>query len=118
MAKTQMMREAQSGLDWARGERQWNGKKKLNEEKIARGLGWFSIGLGLAQVATPRRLAKLIGVRDDHGGLLRMLGVREIASGIGILTERRPTGLLASPQARPFASPRARPLAAPLATPL
>jgi uncharacterized membrane protein len=61
----------------------------LNEEKIARGLGWFSIGLGLAEIAAPRGLAKLIGVRGDYSGLIRVLGAREIASGIGILTQRR-----------------------------
>lgn len=69
---------------------------KLNEEKIARGLGWFSISLGLAEIVAPRGLAKLIGVRGDHSGLLRMLGMREIASGIGILTRSRPDGPLAS----------------------
>jgi uncharacterized membrane protein len=64
--------------------------KRPNEEKIARGLGWFSIGLGLAEILAPGRLAKLIGVRGDHGVLLRMLGAREITSGIGILAGRRP----------------------------
>ncbi|HEY6399892.1 MAG TPA: SRPBCC family protein [Blastocatellia bacterium] len=66
-----------------------NGSKGLNEEKIARGLGWFSIGLGLAEIAAPEGLAKLIGVRGDYSGLLRMLGAREIASGVGILARRR-----------------------------
>ena len=64
--------------------------KRPNEEKIARGLGWFSIGLGLAEIVAPGRLAKLIGVRGDHSVLLRMLGAREITSGIGILAGRRP----------------------------
>ncbi|HEV2668286.1 MAG TPA: hypothetical protein VG324_25440, partial [Blastocatellia bacterium] len=64
--------------------------KTPNEEKIARGLGWFSIGRGVAQIVAPRRLAKLIGVRGNYSGLLRVLGAREIASGIGILTGRRP----------------------------
>jgi uncharacterized membrane protein len=67
-----------------------NGFGGLNKEKIARGLGWFSIGLGLAEIAAPRSLTKLIGVRRDYSGLLRALGAREIASGIGILTRRRP----------------------------
>jgi len=96
MAKRQMMRGAQFGLDWARDGRRRNGVVNLNEEKIARGLGWFSIGLGLAEIAAPRTLAKLIGVRGDHNGLLRMLGMREIASGVGILAERRPAGPLAA----------------------
>ena len=59
-------------------------------EQLSLGLGWFSIGLGLAQIAAPRGLAKLIGVRGDYSGLLRMLGAREITSGIGLLTGRQP----------------------------
>jgi uncharacterized membrane protein len=67
-----------------------NGSKKLNEEKIARGLGWFSIGLGVAEILAPRSLAKLIGLRGHHSGILRMLGAREITSGFGILAGRQP----------------------------
>jgi uncharacterized membrane protein len=58
---------------------------------LARFLGWFSIGLGLAEVAAPRGIAKLVGVRGDHHFFIRFLGMREIASGIGILTQRNPT---------------------------
>jgi len=58
---------------------------------LARALGWFGIGLGLAEVAAPRGIAKLVGVRGDHSMLIRLLGMREIASGIGILTQHRPT---------------------------
>jgi uncharacterized membrane protein len=90
MAKTKMMRDAELVAGRAEEEMPWNGLKRLNEEKIARGLGWFSIGLGLAELAAPRGLAKLIGVRGDYSGLLRMLGARKVASGIGILTGRRP----------------------------
>lgn len=57
---------------------------------LARGLGWFSIGLGLAEVIMPRRLTRLIGVRGDHDQLVRLFGMREIASGIGVLSQRRP----------------------------
>ncbi|MBD0315223.1 MAG: SRPBCC family protein [Nitrospiraceae bacterium] len=54
-------------------------------------LGWFSIGLGLLELAAPRRLARSIGV-DDHRLLVRSLGMREIISGVGILTQRQPAG--------------------------
>jgi uncharacterized membrane protein len=74
-----------------------NGSRSISraerEEKLAHALGWLSIGLGLAEIAAPRGLAKLIGVNDNRR-LLRMLGVREIASGIGILSRRRPVGWL------------------------
>jgi uncharacterized membrane protein len=71
-------------------ERQQNG---LNEEGLARGLGWFSIGLGIAELAAPRDLARSIGV-SDHRLLLRAVGLREIVTGLGILTRRRPAGWL------------------------
>jgi len=68
--------------------------KGVDDKGLARGLGWFSLGLGLAEVMAPQSVAKLIGARGDHRGLLRALGMREIASGVGILTQRRPTGWL------------------------
>lgn len=54
-------------------------------ERLARGLGWFSIALGLAETLAPRTVARAIGVRDRRLTLMA-LGAREIASGIGILT--------------------------------
>jgi uncharacterized membrane protein len=63
-------------------------------ETLARALGWFSIGLGVAQLVAPQGIARLIGVRGDHRTLTRLCGVRELASGIGILSQRRPAGWL------------------------
>lgn len=64
-----------------------------DRERIARGLGWFSIGLGLAEIMAPRTLARFLGVRN-RGILFRMMGLREIAIGIGILTQRRTSNWL------------------------
>jgi uncharacterized membrane protein len=89
MAKREITRSERSELDWS-GDGRQNGMRRPNEEKIARGLGWFSLGLGLAGIVAPRRLAKLIGLRGDHNVLFRVLGAREITSGIGILAGRRP----------------------------
>jgi uncharacterized membrane protein len=72
-----------------------SGRGPLSDpERLARGLGWFSIGLGLAQVAAPRRVARMIGVNDDdtNRNTLFAIGVREIASGVGILTRRHRAG--------------------------
>lgn len=60
-------------------------------EQLARCLGWFSIGLGLTEFLAPRALARLIGLRSEHNLLLRIFGLREMASGISILTQRHPT---------------------------
>jgi uncharacterized membrane protein len=64
-----------------------------NVECRARGLGWFSIGLGLAQIGAPRTVARFIGIDDDEETRNTMfaIGLREITSGIGILSSRRPT---------------------------
>src|SRR5579884_2626028 len=56
---------------------------------LARFLGYFSIGLGLAELLAPRTMSRLTGVRQQ--GLLQVYGVREIACGIGILASSRPT---------------------------
>jgi uncharacterized membrane protein len=67
--------------------------ESLDKERLARGLGWFSIGLGLVEIVAPRRLARFLGVRN-HGVLFRIMGLREIASGVGILSQRQRTGWL------------------------
>jgi uncharacterized membrane protein len=63
-------------------------------ERRANGLGWFSIGLGLAQIGAPRAVARLIGVSDSEETRNTMfaIGLREITSGIGILSRPRPAG--------------------------
>jgi uncharacterized membrane protein len=66
--------------------------RDVNEKRLARGLGWFSIGLGLAEVLAPRGIARIAGVRDKHTGLIRLLGLREIAHGVGIFMQKKPTG--------------------------
>ncbi|HTI36557.1 MAG TPA: SRPBCC family protein [Vicinamibacterales bacterium] len=57
------------------------------DSTLAKGLGWFSIGLGLAELAAPASVARLIGVRDDEAArrLLRAYGARELANGVAIL---------------------------------
>jgi uncharacterized membrane protein len=66
------------------------------EKRLANGLGWFSIGLGLAELAAPRHVARLIGATEEDRTLtvMRAYGVRELAAGFGILSQNRPTGWL------------------------
>jgi uncharacterized membrane protein len=59
------------------------------DEQLARALGWFSIGLGLAEIAAPGRLAELIGV-EDKPGVFRLMGLREIGHGVTILRQPWP----------------------------
>ena len=60
--------------------------------RLAQALGWFSLGLGFAQIAAPGKVAQLVGVDDNDQtiAVMRVLGVREIASGLGILTQPQP----------------------------
>jgi uncharacterized membrane protein len=71
-----------------------NSPNGLAADQLANTLGWLSLGLGLAGIAAPREVARLIGVRDDERSrdVLRTVGMREIVSGIGILTQPRPAG--------------------------
>jgi uncharacterized membrane protein len=55
---------------------------------LAQGLGWFSIALGAVAVLAPRALGSLTGVGRESGGLMRSAGVRELATGVGILSRR------------------------------
>ena len=65
-----------------------------NWERLAKGLGWFSIGLGLSELIAPGAMADFVGVRNSSGNrsVLRAYGMREIAAGIGILMQERPVG--------------------------
>lgn len=61
--------------------------------QLTHALGWFSVGLGLMQLLAPRTVARASGV-EDHPVLLRAIGMRELASGVGILNRRQPGGWL------------------------
>ncbi|HET9529514.1 MAG TPA: SRPBCC family protein [Blastocatellia bacterium] len=67
--------------------RQQIGRRDKKGQQLAQALAWLSIGLGLAEVIAPRRLARLIGLNGDHTVLIRAMGLREITSGIGILAQ-------------------------------
>jgi len=53
-------------------------------------LGWLSVGLGLTALLAPRPLGALTGL-GERSRLLRLVGGRELASGVGLLTQRRQT---------------------------
>jgi len=64
-------------------------KVQLRPEPLTRGLGWFSIALGMAELLAPRTVARAVGT--DSAGIVRLYGLRELACGIGILAFRDPT---------------------------
>jgi uncharacterized membrane protein len=56
----------------------------------ARNLGYLSLALGAGALLMPTRLARLTGL-EQHRGLLPLVGLRELASGVGLLTQSEPT---------------------------
>lgn len=83
--RTRERRSRHQTLNGAASNGRWT-----QEERLAKGLGWLGIGLGLAELAAPERLARAIGAPPGHRTLIRVMGLREIAGGVGILTQRAP----------------------------
>jgi hypothetical protein len=61
----------------------------MNEMKVARGLGWFSIGLGLTELLAGKELGRALGM-EDQAMVFRAFGVREIAAGVVVLAQENP----------------------------
>jgi hypothetical protein len=61
----------------------------MSLDGMAKGLGMFSIGLGLVELLAPRAMARAMGMRG-HETLLQAYGLREIATGIGLLASEDP----------------------------
>lgn len=62
--------------------------KATFEEKLAIGLGCFSIGLGLFQLLRPQQVSKAAGLATNPN-LMRGFGARELGTGLGILTQKK-----------------------------
>ncbi|MEA2722430.1 MAG: hypothetical protein QOH59_201 [Gemmatimonadales bacterium] len=85
-------RSADPGREQGNGGRKRNGRRQGDsDERLARALGWFSIGLGLAEITAPGKLAQMIGV-ENKPGLFRLMGLREIGHGVAILSQSWPAG--------------------------
>jgi len=61
-------------------------------DRLAKALGWFSIGLGLAEVMAPGRITRALGMQGSEA-LVRAYGVREITSGLLSLSTEKSVGL-------------------------
>ncbi len=67
------------------GREAWTGTKE--GRSLGSLLGWFSVALGAIELLAPRSLTRAIGLQPSAGTttVVRSMGVREIASGVGIL---------------------------------
>ena len=87
-----------SGSDLRRRLPEWDDVRErlpelpdVDDRAVAKGLGWVSVAIGLAEILMPRRIEKTMGLHDGQTtGILRVLGVREICHGIDILSHRDP----------------------------
>lgn len=58
----------------------------MNYKKVGLGLGFFSIGLGLIEVAAPGRLSRWLGVGNSSARtVVRLFGARELLAGAMLL---------------------------------
>ncbi|HEY0063087.1 MAG TPA: SRPBCC family protein [Telluria sp.] len=62
------------------------GRASGREQQLGTALGWISVGLGLASLLAPRAVARTAGL-PDWPLLMRAVGLREIASGVGLLRQ-------------------------------
>jgi uncharacterized membrane protein len=69
--------------------RHQSGFLDVRQERLAHGIGWFAIALGLVQLAAPNGLGRMIGV-GRRPLLMRAMGAREVLSGVGVLRSPRP----------------------------
>lgn len=65
-------------------------RRRQSAETIARGLGWFSLGLGIAELLMPRVVARVAGLQGREE-LVQAYGLREVATGLGLLSSDNPT---------------------------
>jgi uncharacterized membrane protein len=61
----------------------------VRQERLAHGLGWFAVALGMVQLLAPDGLGRMIGV-GRRPLLMRAMGAREVLSGLGVLRSPRP----------------------------
>ena len=74
------------------GSHDGNGRSS-SDERTAEFLGYFSLGLGLAEFVAPTTMARVIGVRYPDAAsrtAMRTMGLREIGHGISILRSEHP----------------------------
>jgi uncharacterized membrane protein len=62
---------------------------EVDDRQLIQALGWFSIALGAVELFAPRAVNRAIGV-GDHPVVTRLVGIREVVTGIGLLSERAP----------------------------
>ena len=66
------------------GDRESRAMRDASAQRLAHGLAWFSISLGLAEIVAPRLISRLVGGNGKYARLIRFYGFRELVSGLMI----------------------------------
>jgi hypothetical protein len=61
-------------------------------DRVARNVGWFSLGLGALEILAPERITRALGMEGKES-LVRSYGFREVASGMLTLSIEKKAGL-------------------------
>jgi hypothetical protein len=61
-------------------------------DRMARNLGWFSLGLGVLEIFAPQRITRALGMEGEET-LVRAYGFREVAAGMLSLSIEKDAGL-------------------------
>jgi hypothetical protein len=61
-------------------------------DRLAKGLGWFSLALGVAELIAPGRITRALGMEGNEA-IVRAYGAREMASGLLTLSSDKQAGL-------------------------
>ncbi|HVE50261.1 MAG TPA: SRPBCC family protein [Casimicrobiaceae bacterium] len=90
-------RPPQNGATPPRAPAPKSALRKVRTEKsnaaLVEALGWFSVAIGVASLAAPRAVSHLVGA-PSHATLTRLVGLRELACGVGLLSGREPQAFL------------------------
>ena len=61
-------------------------------DKLAKALGWFSLGIGIIELVAPHRVTRTLGLEGKEG-VVRAYGAREIGAGLLSLSVDKQAGL-------------------------
>jgi uncharacterized membrane protein len=78
------------------GAHRYEHSRRSEGEERARLLGYFSLALGVAQLTLSGPVARLLGLRDTarSRAALKVIGLREIGSGVGLLAKNGSSGFV------------------------
>lgn len=86
-------RTAQALPELSQGRHYRPARMRDSGELVNDGLAWFSLALGVTQLLAPDTLMRLLGVRPSRQSrsAMQAIGMREVASGLGLMSSSKRT---------------------------